>query len=65
MRRAGAEQAITSPPPSPQDVFAKDMRLGDASKVGVLLCGQKGMAEAVKGLLAEAGVEEGAILTNF
>jgi NAD(P)H-flavin reductase len=33
--------------------------------VGVLLCGQKPMAEAVKALLADAGVDAGAILTNF
>jgi NAD(P)H-flavin reductase len=29
------------------------------------LCGQKPMAEAVRALAAEAGIDEGAILTNF
>jgi NAD(P)H-flavin reductase len=49
-----------------QDAFASDKRLGaEPSKVGVLLCGQKPMAEAVRALMAEAGVGEGAILTNF
>ncbi|KAI8477256.1 MAG: Metallo-dependent phosphatase-like protein [Monoraphidium minutum] len=48
-----------------QDAFAADKRLGDPSKVGVLLCGQKPMAEAVKEMMAAAGVDAGAILTNF
>ncbi|GBF94346.1 hypothetical protein Rsub_06968 [Raphidocelis subcapitata] len=49
-----------------QDAFASDKRLGaDPSKVSVLLCGQKPMSEAVRALMAEAGVAEGAILTNF
>lgn len=32
---------------------------------GALLCGQKGMAESVKGLLLKAGVFDGRVLTNF
>lgn len=32
---------------------------------GVLLCGMKGMVEAVKGILGQAGVFEGRMLTNF
>lgn len=32
---------------------------------GALLCGMKGMAEAVKDVLVKAGVFEGRILTNF
>ena len=32
---------------------------------GALMCGMKGMAEAVKEALVEAGVDEGKVLTNF
>lgn len=32
---------------------------------GALLCGMKGMAEAVKDVLTKAGVFEGRVLTNF
>jgi NAD(P)H-flavin reductase len=32
---------------------------------GALLCGPKGMAESVKGILTKAGCFEGRVLTNF
>jgi NAD(P)H-flavin reductase len=35
------------------------------ASTAILLCGMKGMAEAIKELAAEAGVPEGNVLTNF
>lgn len=34
-------------------------------KTAVLMCGMKGMAEDVKALCAEAGIDEASVLTNF
>jgi NAD(P)H-flavin reductase len=48
-----------------QDVFAKEGGLADGAGTAALLCGQKEMCEAVKGLLAEQGVEADAVLLNF
>lgn len=48
-----------------QDVFAQEGGLAEGDKTAALLCGQKEMCEAVKGVLAEAGVREDNILLNF
>lgn len=37
----------------------------DPAKTAVLLCGMKGMAEGVKELCAEAGIDESRVLANF
>ena len=47
-----------------QDV-AKAGGIGDPSKTAVLLCGMKGMAEGVKAVCAEAGIDESRVLANF
>jgi hypothetical protein len=48
----------------PQHVFAGEAAaLGEGSKVGVLLCGQKDMATSVTELCKAQGVEQ--ILSNF
>ena len=39
--------------------------IASAGETGVILCGQKEMASAVKELCVGAGVAEGRILTNF
>jgi NAD(P)H-flavin reductase len=48
-----------------QDVFAKELQVSDPKQVAVVLCGQKGMCEAVKALVAEAGVDSANVLLNF
>ena len=49
-----------------QDVFVKEAALsGGAEGVAAVLCGQKGMAEAVTEALTTAGVSKEHILTNF
>ena len=47
-----------------QDV-AKAGGIGDPAKTAVLLCGMKGMAEGVKAVCAEAGIDESRVLANF
>ena len=48
-----------------QDVFAASGGLADASRAAAVLCGQREMCDAVKGLLGEAGVPAEAVLLNF
>ena len=47
-----------------QKALAED-GVKNAAKTAALLCGMKDMTEAVKGLLADAGVNEGKVLMNF
>ena len=51
-----------------QDAFAREggvAAAGGAGGVAAVLCGQKGMAEAVTEALTAAGVDKSAILLNF
>ena len=48
-----------------QDAFSKGGGLADGSRAAAILCGQREMCDAVKGLLAEAGVPEENVLLNF
>ncbi len=48
-----------------QDAFKKAGGVQDAGSSCAILCGQKEMAEAVKAIFAEAGVDEERVLTNF
>jgi len=48
-----------------QDVFAGDGVPEGAGHMAAVLCGQKGMAEAVTEILSAAGVDKSAILLNF
>ena len=49
-----------------QDVVAADAAgLPAPGSLGVLLCGHKGMVEAVKSVLAKHGVEQDKMLLNF
>jgi len=49
-----------------QDVARQTGAAGkNPSKTAVLLCGMKGMAEGVKKLCADAGIDEGRVLANF
>jgi ferredoxin-NADP reductase len=48
-----------------QDVFSKSGGLADAGKTAAVLCGQREMCDAVKGMLSEAGVPAEAVLLNF
>lgn len=48
-----------------QDVFKTNMGVSEPSKVGVVMCGHKGMVEAVTAALTEVGVEKDKILLNF
>ncbi|PSC71452.1 hypothetical protein C2E20_5041 [Micractinium conductrix] len=48
-----------------QDAFAKETGVSDWGGVAAVLCGQKGMAEAVTELLTSNGVPPERILTNF
>ncbi len=48
-----------------QDAFAKSGGLADGSRTAAVLCGQREMCDAVKALLAEAGVPEENVLLNF
>jgi arabinosyltransferase len=50
-----------------QDAFVRDggVPAGAGASVAALLCGQKGMAEAVTATLTESGVAKESILTNF
>ena len=45
-----------------QDVAKEN---GVPKSCGVLMCGMKGMAEGVKALAAESGIDEDKVLTNF
>ncbi len=44
---------------------AQDEPIKDASKTGIILCGQPEMGEAVKKLVISQGIAEDRILTNF
>ncbi|GAX75109.1 hypothetical protein CEUSTIGMA_g2553.t1 [Chlamydomonas eustigma] len=48
-----------------RDIKAGILNLGPEAKVGVLLCGQKEMCNAVTDTLVEAGVNKDRILMNF
>lgn len=48
-----------------QDAFDKENMLGNPSGVGVILCGQKEMCQAVTEMMEGAGVESSRILLNF
>jgi NAD(P)H-flavin reductase len=48
-----------------QDVFAKEGGLAEGAKTAALLCGQKEMCDAVKAVLADAGVPAENVLLNF
>jgi hypothetical protein len=48
-----------------QSLFFNQIGVPVPRNSGALLCGQKGMAEAVTEILTKAGVFEGRVLTNF
>eukprot|EP00882_Tetradesmus_deserticola_P006381 GHRQ01006711.1.p1 GENE.GHRQ01006711.1~~GHRQ01006711.1.p1 ORF type:complete len:324 (+),score=160.03 GHRQ01006711.1:989-1960(+) len=48
-----------------QDVFSSDKGLSGGEGVGVVLCGQKEMCNAVKELVAAEGVDAAKVLLNF
>lgn len=48
-----------------EEELRADLIKGAESKVGVLLCGQKDMCNAITALLTEAGVSKDRILLNF
>eukprot|EP00803_Ostreobium_quekettii_P008613 evm.model.scf_199.1 EVM.evm.TU.scf_199.1 scf_199:7126-10460(+) len=48
-----------------QDVFDKENLLGSPDDVGVVLCGQKEMCQAVTEMMEGAGVDPGRIILNF
>ena len=48
-----------------QDAFKNAGGVQDAGASCAILCGQKEMAEAVKAIFAQAGVDEERVLTNF
>lgn len=48
-----------------QDVFAKEVKQTDGSKVAAVLCGQKEMAEQMTEALLAQGVAKESILMNF
>lgn len=48
-----------------QDVFASEGALNDPNSTGAVLCGHKGMCEAVTATLTKAGVAADKILLNF
>lgn len=45
--------------------MAKAAGIANPEKTIVLLCGMKGMAEGVKEVCTEAGIDESKILANF